>query len=239
MHKILIVDDEKPARDFISELVTSFIPNAKVTQIDHPKKAFDCVLKEDFDMLFLDICMPGMTGLELLEKIQRAGKDPYTVIISAHRDFDYAMKGIELGIVKYITKPLHKEKIFEAISLYLQKMQTDRLEIKIPKGTLRLNINHIVAIQSVERGKVKIYTSDMIIPYVLGKLSYFSALLPPHFIYIRRDCMVNLHAIKNYNAKAHEIVVHCENHEISFPVSRENMRKLRIEEKGAGSRDNL
>ncbi|MCL2435767.1 MAG: hypothetical protein FWD09_06490 [Lentimicrobiaceae bacterium] len=47
MHKILIVDDEKPARDFIADLVTSYIPNANVTQTDHPRKALALIKKED------------------------------------------------------------------------------------------------------------------------------------------------------------------------------------------------
>jgi CheY-like chemotaxis protein len=47
MHKILIVDDEKPARDFIAELVTSCLPDSEITKADHPQKAIACLQRED------------------------------------------------------------------------------------------------------------------------------------------------------------------------------------------------
>ena len=228
MHKILIVDDEKPARDFIAELVTFYIPDAKVTQMEHPQKALACVQREDFDMLFLDIRMPEMTGLELLEKIHHSGKHPYTVIISAHREFDYATKGIELGVVQYITKPLYKEKIYDAIRLYLQRTKTNMLEFKVPEGVRRLEIDQILAIQATERRKVNVYTNSAIIQNVTGTLSQFYKLLPTGFRYIKRNCIVNERAIKGYNQKSREVTIDCGKQEVRFEVSRENMRALAV-----------
>jgi len=225
MHKILIVDDEKPARDFISDLVTLYIPNAKVTQADHSRKALTCIQKEDYDMLFLDIRMPDMNGLELLEHIKSLGKDPYTVIISAHSEFNYAVKGIELGVVKYITKPLYKEKIHEAIRLYLRKIKTNILELKVPEGIRRVEVSHILALETTDRGKMKVYTTSDTIPYVSGTLSLLYKLLPPNFHYIKRDCIVNNNFITSIHSKTREVVVNG----VVFTVSRGRWRQLTIE----------
>jgi YesN/AraC family two-component response regulator len=229
MHKIIIVDDEKPARDFIAELVSSYIPNAVVTKVDHPQKALTRFQKEDYDMLFLDIRMPGMNGLELLEQIKFLGKDPYTIIISAHSEFDYAAKGIDLGIVKYIVKPLHKEKIFEVMQSYLQKMETDVLEFKVPYGIRHVKIAHILAAETIERGKVKLFTSTGTIPCAISTLSKLFEVLPPHFQYIRRDCIINRHAISGINPKTNEVIVRGKEEEFVFKASRERMQEVRGE----------
>jgi len=228
MHKILIVDDEKPAREFISNLVTSYFPDAAVTEAEHPKKALNYFQVEDFDMLFLDIQMPGMTGLELLEKIHRLGKQPFTVIISAHREFDYAVKGIELGVVQYITKPLHKQKIYDAIRLYLQQTKKNILEVKVQNGTQKLEVEKISSIEIFDRGKLTFYTNNAIIQNVTGTLNQCMKLLPPGFQYIRRDCIVNERAIKEYNPKLREIMILCNEQEVKFQVSRESMKKLKV-----------
>ncbi|MDR2970879.1 MAG: LytTR family DNA-binding domain-containing protein [Bacteroidales bacterium] len=229
MHKIIIVDDVKPARNFIAELVSFYIPNAKVTQIDHPQKALTRFQNEDYDMLFLDIRMPGMNGLELLEQIQLLGRDPYTVIISAHSEFDYAVKGIELGVINYVVKPLHKEKIFEVIQNYLKKMETDVIELKIPYGIRRVKIAHILAVETIERGKVKLFTTTGTIPCAISTLSKLFEALPPQFQYIRRDCIVNRHTISGINHKSNEVIVRGKEEEFVFKASRERIQEVRGE----------
>ena len=229
MHKILIVDDEKAARELIAKWVVGAIPNTKVTQIENPQMALSCIEKEDFDMLFLDIRMPEMNGLELLELIKRNGKEPFTVIISAHCEFEYAVKGMELGVVKYITKPLYKEKVLEAISLYLQRAKLNMLELKVPDGIRRVEISQIIAIETTARGRVKVYTTTQIISDVTGTLSQLQKKLPAHFHYIKRDCLINRNHILGFNIKTQEVVMVCGNKEIRFVGSRERVNELRIE----------
>ena len=226
MYRILIVDDEKPAREFIAELVASYLPDSEIIKTDHPQTALNLLLKEDFDLLFLDICMPEMTGLELLETIRRKGKNPYTVLVSAFREFDYAVKGIELGVVQYLTKPLYREKIYETIRMYLNQVTMNTLLFNTPKGYRRVKIEQILAIQTVDRTKVKIYTTDTVIPYAKGSLSKLHPLLPAHFQYIKRNCILNCHAIAEYNLKGHEVVINCQNEKMTFQVSRESMKEL-------------
>ena len=125
MHKILIIDDERAARDLVAELITFYIPDSKVTKTDSAFKALEIIQTEDYDLLFVDISMPRMSGLELLEEVKRMGKEPYSFIITAHRQYDYAVKGFRLGILDYIEKPLHKEKIGEAAKLYLSKAKIE------------------------------------------------------------------------------------------------------------------
>ena len=248
-HKILIVDDERPARDFIAELVAFYIPNSTVTQADSVGKALDSLQAEDFDMMFLDIDFGAgkKTGLDLLEEINRMKKHIYTVIISAHYRFDYAVKGMELGAVRYIpkpsaddssestetdiqyiTKPLYKEKIYDAIRLYLEKIKNQTIDLKVPNGFRRIPIDDLLAVETINRKKLKIYTTDALWSDVIGSLTQLFADLPANFCYIRRNCIINLHAVKHYNRKSYlrEILVGYQDKEYLFVVSRENMKNL-------------
>ena len=227
MHKILIVDDEKIAREFVAKLLSNHLPDEmEVVKIGDPHTAMDRLLIEDFDLLFLDICMPGMNGLQLLENIRRNGKNPYTVIVSAHREFDYAVKGIELGVVQYLTKPLYPEKFSETIRAYLRQSNATTILLDTPKGIRREKIGQILAVQRVDRTMVKICTSDEVIPYAKGTLGKLLELLPAHFHYIRRDCILNYLAIEEFNQKGHEVTIICKNEKMTFEVSRENMKEL-------------
>ena len=228
MHRILIVDDEKPARDFIAELVAFYIPDSVVEQAGNPFLALDCMKRKDFDLLFIDVRMPGMTGLELLEEINRTGKQPYAFIITAHQKYEYAVKGLRLGILDYIEKPLHKAKIRKAAKSYLDKMQSDTLDLKVYNGIRRIPVRSVIAIETADRGKVKVYTADSILPDVTGLLSQFDKQLPSNFCYIRRDCIINLHEIVRYNFKwrALEIFVVCQNEEIMFKATRKGLKNL-------------
>ena len=247
MHKILIVDDERPARDFITELVTSCLPDSKVVHAENPDKALAYIEAENFDLLFVDIEMPPpyMNGLELIEAINRMGKYPFTVIISAHRTVDYTIRGYELGVARYIPKPLkesseesehdtihhiskpiYDDKIFEAIQSYLNKVKNETIELKIYSGFRRVAVNQIHAIETKNRRKVDIYTSDALWKAVTEPLSQLFNRLPSYFLYIRRNCVINTHAVKRYVPKSREVFVDCQNREYSFIVSRENMKKL-------------
>ena len=228
MHKILVIDDERKARNFIAELVAFYIPDAEVTQAESAYKALDYLRTENYDLLFVDITMPGMTGLELLETISRTGKQPFVFIITAYREYDYAVKGFRLGILDYIEKPLHPEKIYKATKLYLSKIKTHSIDLKVFDGVRRVAISDLLAIEAVDRGKVKVYTTDSLFPEVTGTLAQLHSRLPSNFCYIRRDCIVNLYEVKHYNSKMQslEVAIVCQNREEKLKASRKGMRDL-------------
>jgi len=226
MHKVLIVDDEKLVRELAAKLVANYLPDSEIVKVGDPQIALERLQEEDFDILLLDVCMPGMTGLELLDNIRQKGKKPYTVIISAYREFDYAVRGIELGVVQYLTNPLYPEKFYESLRSYLQQLDTSSILLDTPKGVRHVKIEQILAIERVDRTRVKVYTADALIPYAKGCLGKLLELLPAHFRYIRRNSILNYHAISEYNLKGHEVAIVCQNEKIMLQVSRENMKEL-------------
>jgi len=228
MHRILIVDDERPARDLLAELVAFYFPDSEVDQAENAYNALEIIQTKNYDLLFVDISMPGMTGLDFLETINRAGKQPSAFIITAYQEYEYAVKGFRLGILDYIEKPLHKEKISNAAKLYLDRIQSNTLDLKVYNGFRRVPISSVVAIEAIDRRKVKVYTTDSIFPEVLEFLSQIYKRLPNSFCYIRRNCIINLHKITHYNLKSRvmEVFVVCQNEEIVFKATRKGLKNL-------------
>jgi len=118
--KILIADDEKSIRIVLKKFLTS--RGHQVLEAENGKKVIEIVKKEPVDLIFLDLKMPKLSGLEVLEKV----KDIPVVVLTAYGTMDYTVKAVELGAADYITKPFS----FEEIGEVLKKLLTKKEEVE-------------------------------------------------------------------------------------------------------------
>ena len=109
MIKILVVDDEKIIREGAAAVIEKCEPDSEITLCETPMKALDSVKKDSYDIAFLDIEMPGMTGIELAKKIKKIS--PTTNIIFCTAYPQYAGDAISLHASGYITKPVTVDKV--------------------------------------------------------------------------------------------------------------------------------
>ena len=113
MHKLrtLIVDDEKPAVELLAAYVAK-IPELELAGTAHSAIAARTILNEKpIDLLFLDIQMPDLTGLELLKMLKNP---PATILTTAYSEF--ALDGYELDVVDYLLKPIEFERFLKAVN---------------------------------------------------------------------------------------------------------------------------
>ncbi len=102
--KILFVEDEEDLITIISDTLTKLQANFQTAT--NGQIAFDKIQESnDFDLVVTDINMPIMSGLELIEKVQKTNKDLPFIIMSAHTEPEYIKKAEELGIDNYLLKP--------------------------------------------------------------------------------------------------------------------------------------
>jgi two-component system, NtrC family, nitrogen regulation response regulator NtrX len=113
MSKILVVDDEKPIRDSLKEILE--YENHQVTEAADGKKALEIISKESFDVVFCDIKMPGLDGIEVLEKILEISPDTSVIMISGHGTIDTAVEAIKKGAFDFISKPLDLNRLMITI----------------------------------------------------------------------------------------------------------------------------
>jgi two-component system nitrogen regulation response regulator NtrX len=107
--RVLVVDDEAGIRDSLSQILgdEGFDVSAVATGEDALKR----LAREPFDLLLLDVWLPGKDGLEILQEIREHHPDPAVVMISGHASVEAAVKATKLGAFDFIEKPLSLEKI--------------------------------------------------------------------------------------------------------------------------------
>ena len=128
--RILIVDDERAIRNSLGEILTD--EGYEVETAEDGASGLEAALKDHFDLIFCDIKMPGMDGVEVLEKIQQEGVDSAVVMISGHGDIDTAVECIKKGAYDFIQKPLDLNRILITI-----KNATDKATIVTQNKILR------------------------------------------------------------------------------------------------------
>ena len=101
--KILIIDDEKSIRNSLKETIED--EGYEVDVAEDGPTALAMVEKEKYGVIFCDIKMPGMDGIEVLDKLMDMGVDSAVVMISAHGDLETAVECIKKGAFDYIAKP--------------------------------------------------------------------------------------------------------------------------------------
>ena len=110
MIQTIIVDDEPLARDIIKTHISK-IPNWNVVATCiNAEEAYEALLKNDINVIFLDIQMPVITGVEFLQSL----KNPPLVIFTT-ADSEYAIKGFELNVIDYLLKPIAFSRFYQAI----------------------------------------------------------------------------------------------------------------------------
>ena len=118
--KILIIDDERSIRNSLKEILSD--EGYDVDVAEDGVQGCAMVDKEKYSVIFCDIKMPGMDGLEVLDKLVAMGVDSAVVMISGHGDIDTAVDCIKKGAFDYIQKPLDLNRILITIKNATEKV---------------------------------------------------------------------------------------------------------------------
>jgi two-component system nitrogen regulation response regulator NtrX len=108
MHNILIVDDEPGIRQSLKGVLED--EGYKTSTAESGEACLELLRKVNFDVVLLDIWLPGMDGLETLEKIQESDNGPEVIMISGHGTIETAVRATKLGAFDFVEKPLSLDK---------------------------------------------------------------------------------------------------------------------------------
>jgi two-component system, response regulator YesN len=116
LYKLLIVDDEQIERRALKYVVEMYYENVQVVGLaKNGKEAIEKAKQEVPDILFIDIKMPGINGLEAAKKIKEFLPKCKVVFISAFNYFNYAKEAIEIGAIDFILKPIANSQVKEVL----------------------------------------------------------------------------------------------------------------------------
>ncbi|PKM51362.1 MAG: hypothetical protein CVV02_07085 [Firmicutes bacterium HGW-Firmicutes-7] len=131
--KVLIVDDEKPARELLNRLIDWNELGFEVCgEAKNGKEAYEMYIKMKPDIIITDIQMPIMTGLELIKKIREADSEQRFIILSCYEEFSFAREAVRMNVEDYLIKDLlKKEDIIQLLlSVYVNKVQAVKQRVK-------------------------------------------------------------------------------------------------------------
>ncbi|PYV29265.1 MAG: Fis family transcriptional regulator [Acidobacteria bacterium] len=111
--KILVVDDEEIMRDVLSTLLAA--ENYSVDFAHNGAQALEKARESDYSVVLLDLMMPDMDGLQVLEQFRKMESNPVTVILTAFASIEKAVKATKLGAFDFITKPFKNDEILLAV----------------------------------------------------------------------------------------------------------------------------
>ncbi len=129
-HTILIIDDEKDIRTALTGILED--EGYQVLSAESGAEGIECARQELPDLILLDIWMPGMDGLEALEKLKMQFPQVTVIMISGHGTIETAVRATKLGAFDFIEKPLSLEKVLISVTnaLKLQQLKVENAELK-------------------------------------------------------------------------------------------------------------
>ncbi len=135
---ILVVDDEVGPRESVKIILS---PYYNVYTADRSAQAIEILSRIPIDLITVDLNMPGLSGLGLLEKVKHQGHDVEAIIITGYGSLETAVEGLRLGIFDYISKPFDVNHILSQVNNAVNRRRARR-NLKQIKSDFLSNISH-------------------------------------------------------------------------------------------------
>jgi two-component system, LytTR family, response regulator LytT len=203
MISALAIDDEPLALQLVCGYIEKTPGMRLVGKFDNPLDAVEFLAHESVDVIFVDIQMPDLSGVEFTRSLARG---PKVIFTTAYEK--YAIEGFRLEVVDYLLKPFSYEEFFKAVqkvqhlillennALNQVEANTDFLFLKSDYKIKRINFNDILYIEGL-KDYVKIYIQNEPRPVLsLASLKHLESKLPEQrFMRVHRSFIVNLERI--------------------------------------------
>lgn len=239
--KVLIVDDEAPARSELRYMLEKIDGIEIVGESASAKEALKLIKAVKHDVIFLDIQMPGLTGLDVAQALRKLPSSPAVVFVTAYHE--HAVKAFELNVLDYLLKPFDEKRLRQAIERLSRlkgkrryqkiaqsdrQVQLDKVPVEKSGKTLLINVNEIVY-ADIHHGHARVHTYDesYFTNFSLGELE--GRLKDKFFFRTHRAYLVNLNKAKEIVPlfKGNYLLKVSDSEMSEIPVSRRQARKLR------------
>jgi len=117
--RILIVDDHAIIRQGLKQLLADAFPDAGFGEADNGTQALEQIWKQPWDVVLLDITMPGKSGLDVLKQMVEAQPNVAVLVLSMHPEDQYAVRVLKAGAAGYLTKNTASEEVVGAVKKVL------------------------------------------------------------------------------------------------------------------------
>jgi two-component system response regulator LytT len=220
--RIAVCDDEELFRIEFKSVLDKVLINAEydIDTFSGGSSLYEAFLKNPFDLVFLDIEMPGIDGITLAKRLRAVSENVQIVFLTSH--IEYAIEGYEVNALRYLVKPVDMNKLSEVLKYIQDKKNNSRqIMIKQEGEDIVIDISDIIYMESMDKN-VRIVTSksEYITRYNIS--DYEEELKNSGFLRIHRGYLISLSKVKKI--VKNDVVM---DGDISLPVSRSNIKTLK------------
>ena len=197
-HKVVLIDDEPIAHQVLLHHLKKYPNFEVVSQCYSAVEALQVLANQNIDLLFLDINMPALTGIEMLKVVKQC---PPVIIVSAHPE--YAIDGFELNVVDYLLKPVNETRFAQAIDKLsfasTSSSAATSLTLKVGRSLEKVTLTDITYLESYGN-YVKVWVKDTMILANTTLKSLIDELPKENFVQINKSTVINLthiHSVTN------------------------------------------
>jgi len=233
MIKCIIVDDEHLAIDILEEYIQRIDRLKLVGRCKNAIEAYNLLQKDKVDLIFLDIQMPQLSGIDFLKNLTNP---PKVILTTAYSE--YALDGFELDVLDYLLKPITFNRFLKAVNKFIvqtnhpypfieqntkpesQKYENAFMYLKSDKVMVKVKLIDILYIESL-KNYVKIYTSGKEIKTFISITQMEQKLPASKFIRIHRSFIVPIDKVEAFSQNT----IHIENK--ILPIGRSYKREVK------------
>lgn len=197
---IAVCDDEKVIREQMREWIKQQCPDSEVDAYESGEELFS--LKIKYDIIFLDIQMEGMNGIETARKIRKTDEDVVLIFITGMKE--YVFEAFDVAAFHYLLKPVEKEKFHEVLERAIKEAVKNRersekkLVIRTRGNNMLIDLKDIRYIESQKR-KAEIHVSGDVLE-MYATMKDLEQQLDESFYRCHRSFFVNMEYISEYNS---------------------------------------
>ncbi len=226
--RCIVIDDERLAREYIINYIAKIPQLELVGDFNSPLKAMNLIKERKVDLMFLDIQMPDITGINFMKSLEHK---PEVIFTTAYQE--YAIEGFNINATDYLLKPFSFERFFQAVNKVIDKFELKsdnknaaaditRNETKIADGYLtvradrklyKINFDHILYIEG-QRAYVTFHTENKKITALASLKELEDALPKDDFIRVHKSYIVSVREILSLEGNILEV------HKTKLPVGK-------------------
>ncbi|HKI87758.1 MAG TPA: response regulator [Draconibacterium sp.] len=213
--KCLVIDDEPLARDLMRSHIEKLENFEIVAECGDAMKALQALRNHSVDLMFMDIQMPQITGIEFLKTLKHP---PKVIITTAFRE--YALDGFELDVVDYLLKPITFNRFLKAVNKYFQLTQEEKqndvptalaaqpeeafIYVKENKKVIKVHLSEILYVEGLSE-YVQIYTENKKIITKTSMTNMEEKLPQADFMRIHKSYIVSMSKIEAFTSNSIEV----------------------------------
>lgn len=169
----MIVDDEKTTVEGLKYLIKRMFPQCKIIGVAYDgHTGYRKALTLKPDLIISDVRMPTLSGLDMIKNLQSAQCDAKFIILSGHIEFEYAKKGMELGVKYYVIKPVEEEELQTAVLGVIKEIEDDKKKNEVWEQLVQGKITHEEQKIIEEQEKKEEYRNHILRYIVVEKSDY-------------------------------------------------------------------